>query len=330
MLANADGFPVYVADSASTDGSVAFVRTEFPAVRIIELAQNRGYAGGYNTALAQLRAHDGEFEYYVLLNSDIEVTPHWIDPVLALFESKPNVVACQPKIRAYDRRDQFEHAGAAGGFVDWLGYVFCRGRVFAQFETDRGQYDDNRPIFWATGACLFVRAGVFHQTTGFDAYFFAHMEEIDWCWRVQRLGYEVWACGQSTVYHVGGGTLPKSNPQKTYLNYRNSLFMLYRNWPADGWLWGKLGVRLLLDGLSSLLFMKAGQWRDVWAIVRAHGAFYARLPTLIEQRQTLQKQQTTPVRLFPRSIVWQYFAKGRKTFAELVSQTGTGDGTIVR
>ena len=317
VLANADGHPVYVADNASTDGSVAFVRTTFPRVRVIELARNEGYAGGYNLALDHIRTHYGGATYYVLLNSDIEVTPGWLSPVLNLMEANPAIVACQPKIRSYAQRELFEHAGAAGGFVDWLGYVFCRGRVFATFEVDRGQYDDNRRVFWATGACLFVRSEVFHQTGGFDASFFAHMEEIDWCWRVQRLGYEVWACGESTVYHVGGGTLHKSNPQKTYLNYRNSLLMLYKNWPADGWLWGKILARLVLDGLSSLLFLKVGQWRDVMAILRAHFAFYGRLPQLHRQRKALRQTQKNDASLFPRSIVWAYFGKGRKTFKEM-------------
>ena len=317
VLANADNHPVYVADSASTDGSVVFVRDTFSSVRIIELPCNEGYAGGYNLALEHIRTQYGGATYYVLLNSDIEVTPGWLAPVLSLLEANPHIAACQPKIRSYAQRELFEHAGAAGGFVDWLGYVFCRGRVFAEFEVDRGQYNDNRRVFWATGACLFVRADVFHQTGGFDALFFAHMEEIDWCWRVQRLGYEVWTCGESTVYHVGGGTLHKSNPHKTYLNYRNSLFMLYKNWPADGWFWGKIGLRLVLDGLSSLLFLKAGQWRDVGAILRAHVAFYGQLPQLHRQRRSLQKQQKNDVDLYPRSIIWQYFVEGKKTFGEI-------------
>ncbi|GAB4027702.1 glycosyltransferase family 2 protein [Spirosoma koreense] len=317
VLANADGHRVYVADSASTDSSVSLLRTNFPEVNVIELAQNEGYAGGYNRALDYIRTHYDPVTYYVLLNSDIEVTPGWLLPVMTLMNANPEIAACQPKIRSYSERELFEHAGAAGGFVDWLGYIFCRGRVFATFETDQGQYDDNRRVFWATGACLFVRTAVFHQTGGFDASFFAHMEEIDWCWRLQRLGHEVWTCGQSTVYHVGGGTLHKSNPFKTYLNYRNSLFMLYKNWPADGWLWPKILLRLLLDGASSLLFMQLGEWRDVWAIVRAHFAFYRHLPVLHRQRAQLQKLQTTDVRLFPRSIVWQYFAKGKKTFREI-------------
>lgn len=318
VLANADGYPVYVADSASTDGSVAFVRNTFPRVRLIELPRNDGYAGGYNLALDHLQTHYGGATYYVLLNSDIEVTPDWLPPVLKLLEANPQIAACQPKIRSYAQRDLFEHAGAAGGFVDWLGYVFCRGRVFAHFEVDSGQYDDNRRVFWATGACLFVRADVFHQTGGFDASFFAHMEEIDWCWRVQRLGYTVWACGKSTVYHVGGGTLHKSNPHKTFLNYRNSLLMLYKNWPADGWFWGKILLRLILDGLSSLLFLKVGQWRDIGAILRAHFAFYGRLPRLHQQRKALQRAQKNDVALYPRSIVWQYFGKGKKTFGEMI------------
>lgn len=320
MVACADGHPIYVADSASADGSVAFVRANFPTIRLVELPHNDGYAGGYNMALDHIRTHYGGATYYVLPNSDIEVTPGWIAPVLSLLTANPQIAACQPKIRSYSERTLFEHAGAAGGFVDWLGYVFCRGRVFATFESDLGQYDDNRPVFWATGACLFVRASVFHETGGFDASFFAHMEEIDWCWRIQRLGYAVWACGQSTVYHVGGGTLHKSNPKKTYLNYRNSLLMLYKNWPDDGWLWGKILLRLLLDGASSLLFLKVGQWPDVLAIIRAHFAFYRRLPSLHRQRRTLLKQQKNQVTLYSGSIVWQYFIENKKTFGEISNE----------
>lgn len=319
VLVHADGHPVYVADSASADSSVSFLRDNFPNVRVIELPRNEGYAGGYNQALDLVRTQFGGAIYYVLLNSDIDVTPGWLTAPLALLEADSKRVACQPKIRSYSEPALFEHAGAAGGFVDWLGYVFCRGRVFATFETDQHQYDDNRQVLWATGACLFVRAEVFHQTGGFDAAFFAHMEEIDWCWRVQRLGYEVWTCGQSTVYHVGGGTLPKSNPHKTFLNYRNSLYMLYKNWPVNGWLWPKIFFRLVLDGLSSLLFMKAGQWPDVWAILRAHFAFYGALPTLRRQRKLLSQQQVNQVSLYPKSIVWEYFAKGKRTFREIMN-----------
>ena len=317
VLQYADNQPVYVADNGSTDDSLTMLRANFPAVRLIELAVNSGYAGGYNTALDAVRKQFGGAEYYCLLNSDVEVTPGWIAPILTLLDNNPQIAACQPKIRDFNRRDYFEHAGAAGGFLDWLGYVFCRGRVFATFERDLGQYDDDRPVFWATGACLFVRAAVFQQTGGFDAAFFAHMEEIDWCWRVQRAGYQVYACGQSVVYHVGGGTLAKANPHKTFLNYRNSLFMLYKNWPADGWLWPRILLRLVLDGLSSLLFLTVGQWRDIVAIVQAHFAFYGHLPVLIRQRRELQQGLNKDVPLASQSVVWAYFKEGKKTFGEL-------------
>lgn len=319
VLQHDDNHPVYVADNGSTDDSMTVLRANFPTVRLIELAVNNGYAGGYNAALDIVRNQFGGAEYYCLLNSDVEATPGWITPILAVLDNNPRVAACQPKIRDYNRRNYFEHAGAAGGYLDWLGYVFCRGRVFATFERDLGQYDDNRAVFWATGACLFVRAVLFHQTGGFDAAFFAHMEEIDWCWRVQRAGYQVWACGQSVVYHVGGGTLPKANSHKTYLNYRNSLFMLYKNWPADGWLWPKIMLRLVLDGLSSILFLKVGQWQDVVAILRAHVAFYGHLPTLIRQRHNLRHVQNQTVPLFGQSVVWAYFKEGKKTFGELLT-----------
>ena len=317
VLAHADGFPVYVADSASTDDSVAIVQRHFPTVRVIELGRNEGYAGGYNLALEQIRTQFGGATYYALINSDIEVTPNWIAPILQLFDANPTIAACQPKIRDYNQRDYFEHAGAAGGCIDYLGYVFCRGRVFATFETDHGQYNDNQRIFWSTGACFIVRASVFHQVGGFDANFFAHMEEIDFCWRIQRLGYEAWACGESMVYHVGGGTLHKSNPHKTFLNYRNSLFMLYKNLPANG-LWAKLLLRLVLDGLSSVLFVKAGQWADVWAIIRAHFAFYGALGRLRQQRKALQPAtQLTKLPVYKSSVVWAYFAKGKRKYSEL-------------
>ena len=317
VLQHADNHPVYVADNGSTDDSLTILRTNFPAVRLIELATNGGYAGGYNVAIDAVRNQFGKAEYYCLLNSDVEVTPGWIAPILTLLDNNTQIAACQPKIRDFNRRDYFEHAGAAGGYLDWLGYVFCRGRVFATFERDLGQYDDDRPVFWATGACLFARAAVFHQTGGFDAAFFAHMEEIDWCWRVQRAGYQVWACGKSAVYHVGGGTLPKVNPHKTYLNYRNSLFMLYKNWPADGWLWPKIVLRLVMDGVSSLLFLAVGQWRDVLAILRAHFTFYGHLPVLIQQRRELQKALNQDVPLARQSVVWAYFKEEKRTFGEL-------------
>ena len=316
VIANADGATIYVADNASTDGSIALLREQFPGVRLIQLPRNEGYAGGYNSALQFIRHQPDSFTYYCLLNSDVAVTPNWIRPVVALLDSRPNIAACQPKLLAYHQPTQFEYAGGAGGYVDWLGFAFCRGRLFDTLETDTAQYSDNRPVFWASGACLFVRASVFHQTGGFDADFFAHMEEIDWCWRVQRQGYEVWTCGDSTVYHVGAGTLAKSNPKKTYLNYRNSLAMLYKNLPANG-LWPLLIFRLVIDGLSAGPLLLRGEWMAIWAIIRAHFAFYGWLGTLRVKRHNLARLATHDVALFPKSIIWQYFAKGVRRFSEL-------------
>lgn len=311
VLANADGFSVYVADNASTDDSVTYLQTQFPQVRLLQLPTNDGYAGGYNNALRHIDA-----EYYCLLNSDVEVTPGWIRPVLDLLDAHPQAAACQPKIRAHAQPTLFEYAGGAGGYLDWLGFAFCRGRLFDTLEPDVGQYDDSRRVFWATGACLFVRAAVFHQTGGFDASFFAHMEEIDWCWRVQRRGYEVWTCGASVVYHVGAGTLAKTNPTKTYLNYRNSLAMLYKNLPQRN-PWGLLLLRLVVDGLSAGPLLLRGEFRAIWAIIRAHFAFYGRLGTLRQQRRLVAAAATTAVPLFPNSIIWAYFAQGKRRFSEL-------------
>ena len=214
--------PLYVVDSASEDGSAEWIENHYPTVKILRLPKNYGYAGGYNRALQRIEA-----EYYVLLNSDVEVTPQWLTPLTDLLDKDPTIAACQPKLLAYHDKSQFEYAGAAGGYIDWLGYTYCRGRIFYHNETDRGQYDTTVPIFWASGACLMIRARLFHAMGGFDEDFFAHMEEIDLCWRLHLAGHEVYCCPQSVVYHVGGGTLPPSSPFKTYLNYRNSLAMLY-------------------------------------------------------------------------------------------------------
>ncbi len=316
VLATANGAAVYLADNASTDGSVTFVRASFPAVTVLELPQNTGYAGGYNAALEQLRHGSSPPRYYCLLNSDVAVAPGWLEPVLALLEANPRAAACQPKILAHRQPGYFEYAGGAGGYLDWLGYAFCRGRLFDTLEKDTGQYDDDRRVFWASGACLFVRAAVFHESGGFEAAFFAHMEEIDWCWRVQRQGHEIWTCGGAQVAHVGAGTLAKTNPRKTYLNYRNSLWMLYRNLPP-GSLWPLLLWRLVLDGLSAGPLLLRGNWAAIGAVVRAHGAFWGRLGTLRRQRRALAQTATHPVGLFPKSIVWQYFVRGVRQFSNL-------------
>ena len=221
---SSDDASVVVADNASTDDSVEYLKKNFPSVRIILNEKNEGFTGGYNRALEKVEA-----EFYVLLNSDVEVTQDWLKPLLRLMDANKKIAACQPKILSYHEKDKFEYAGAGGGFIDKNGYPFCRGRIFSELETDHHQFDDERPVFWATGACMFVRASVYHELKGLDENFFAHMEEIDLCWRMQRAGYEVYYCGKSTVYHVGGGTLPKNNPRKTYLNFRNNLITFTKN-----------------------------------------------------------------------------------------------------
>ncbi|NBB18231.1 glycosyltransferase [Runella sp. CRIBMP] len=305
---------IYVADSASTDGSVGWVEQNFPAVKTVILPKNYGYAGGYNRALKNISA-----EYYILLNSDVEVTPHWLTPIVNLLDQNPQIAACQPKLLAHHDKTQFEYAGAAGGYIDWLGYTYCRGRIFYHNETDTGQYDTTVPIFWASGAALAIRSKLFHEMGGFDEDFFAHMEEIDLCWRLHSAGYHVYCCPQSVVYHVGGGTLPPTSPFKTFLNYRNSLAMLYKNLPANR-TWLILFLRLILDGISSIRYLPHGQWRDIWAIVRAHFAFYRWiLGELPQKRRRIQQKiaqtkghQTLPIS--SKSIIWAYFVKGCKTF----------------
>jgi GT2 family glycosyltransferase len=305
VLKYSDNHTIWVADNASTDNSVKFLQDNFPSVNLLLLTTNNGYAGGYNEALAQIEA-----DYYVLLNSDVEVTPGWISPVIALMEADPQIAACQPKIRSYHQRSHFEYAGAAGGYLDQYGYAFCRGRIFDTLEEDFGQYDADSEVFWATGACLFIKSKAFHALKGFDASFFAHMEEIDLCWRLRSHGYRIMYTGKSVVYHVGGGTLPASNPRKTFLNYRNNLAMLYKNLPANT-KWKTIFIRLVLDGISSGKFIMAGKLADVWAIVGAHFSFYAMIPRL----ESSPSPDTDG--LYAGSIIWQYFVKGMKTFKAL-------------
>lgn len=305
VIQYSEGYEIIVADNASTDNSVAFLTHTYPDIRLIQLPYNGGFAEGYNEALKQVEA-----TYYVLLNSDIEVTPDWVAPVIGLMDANPDIAACQPKMRDYHKPTHFEYAGAAGGYIDYLGYPFCRGRIFNTCEADLGQYNDTREIFWATGACMFVRAEVFHQLGGFDARFFAHMEEIDLCWRMKNAGYQIYYSSASTVYHVGGGTLHKSNPRKTFLNYRNGLAMMYKNLPSDQ-LFSTIFMRLVLDGVSSIKFLLSGSFKDIRAILKAHFAFYVMISKL---------ERKSPKHLddiYPKSIVWAYFFKKKKTFGEL-------------
>ena len=264
---------VIIADNASTDDSVSFLKNNFPRIRIIQNRINGGFARGYNDALAQVDA-----KYFVLLNSDIEVTPNWIQPVINLMESDKQIAACQPKLMSFYNREKFEYAGAAGGYIDKYGYPFCRGRLFQTMEGDGGQYDDETEIFWATGACLFVRSDIYKELGGLDEQFFAHMEEIDFCWRVKNHGYKIMYCPDSTVYHVGGGTLPNKSWKKTYLNMRNNNIMLYKNLP-DNRLYKVFIARLVLDGVAAIKFLFDGGFMDLFAVVKAHWDFFFMINT---------------------------------------------------
>jgi GT2 family glycosyltransferase len=306
------GAEVIIADNASSDDSVVFVRERYPQLRIIEMDKNRGFAGGYNEALRQVNS-----DYYVLLNSDVEVSPGWLEPVIELMEKDPAIGACQPKIRMYSDKRSFEYAGAAGGWLDYLGYPFARGRVFDDCEDDNGQYDQAEPIFWASGAAMFVRAHLFHEMRGLDTYFFAHQEEIDLCWRLQLAGYKVYSCPKSVVYHVGGGTLPKGNERKVFLNFRNNLIMMAKNLPAGQWLW-KIPFRFLLDSISAWKSLLAGEGVYFMAILEAHLAFIKWVAVKRKQSVFPQKRRGKLQGWYPGSVVWQYFVVGKKTFSEIV------------
>ena len=306
------GAEVIVADNASTDDSLDFLREYYPALRVIVMDRNYGFAGGYNVALKQV-----ESDYYVLLNSDVEPGPGWVEPILRLMESDPSIGACQPKIRMYADRDSFEYAGAAGGWLDYLGYPFARGRIFDVCETDTGQYDQAVPVFWASGAALFIRSKIWRELGGLEGFFFAHQEEIDLCWRMQLAGYQVYCCPESVVYHVGGGTMPKGNERKVFLNFRNNLIMMAKCLPPGQWLW-KIPFRFLLDSVSAWKSLFAGEAVYFWAILEAHLAFFKWL-VLSRKKSLFPPKKTGKLQgWYTGSIVWQYFVRGRKTFAEIV------------
>jgi len=294
-----------VADNASTDDSVIYLKENHPHIRIIRLDENYGYAEGYNKALLQVDA-----DYYVLLNSDVEVTEGWLQPMLGLMQQKPDMAACMPKIRSTADRTNFEHAGAAGGFIDRYGYTFCRGRVFHTVEKDNGQYDSEMEIFWATGACFMLRAKLFHETGGFDGNFFAHMEETDLCWRFKNAGYTIWYTPRSVVYHVGGGMLPPSSPLKTFLNYRNNLLMMYKNLP-DKHRKRILFIRMTLDGISAIHPLIKGDVSVFKAVWKAHKSYRK----LREKYNRKTGVISFPSCVYQRSVVYQYFIRGCKTFA---------------
>lgn len=307
------GSKIIVGDNASTDDSVDFLKTNFPNVRLILQSTNEGFSKGYNSVLRQVEA-----EYYVLLNSDVEVTENWIPPIIELMEQEPSIAACQPKILSYHNKDYFEYAGAAGGFIDILGYPFCRGRIFNTLEKDHGQYDGISRIFWATGACLFIRAEIYHQFKGFDDHFFAHMEEIDLCWRLNKAGFKIMFLSQSKVYHIGGGTLPKDNPHKTYLNFRNSLLMLFKNTPKNRRS-QILTVRLCTDLLAAIHFLVTGNVGASKAVLKAYYTFFFRLKKVKAEisLETDNSFQSRQFGIFNGSIIVEHFLKKKKVFSDL-------------
>ena len=313
VIAHADGARVIVADNASTDDSVELLARDFPTVELLLLERNFGFCEGYNQALKQV-----DSDFFVLLNSDVEVTLGWLRPLRALLEASPRIAAVQPKILAHADPTYFEYAGAGGGYLDRLAYPFCRGRLFDTLERDQGQYDDPRPVAWASGACLLVRRTAWQALGGLEPAFFAHMEEIDFCWRLQNAGYEVWYHGGSAVHHVGGGTLPKTNPRKTYLNFRNGLALLYKN-AAPGELLGPMFQRLVLDGVAGLRFLAGGQARNFLAVLRAHFSFYGKLGYWRQQRLAAKPHLRVAQRagVYNGSLVWAYFARGKRKFNEL-------------
>ncbi len=304
VMAYSEEAQVYVADNASTDDSVAFLEREYPQVKIIRNQDNYGYAKGYNEALKSVSE-----PYWVLLNSDVEVTENWLKSPLELFESDSQIAAIQPKLLDYKNKSFFEYAGAAGGFIDKYGFPFCRGRIFSTLEKDNGQYEQIEDIFWASGACLFIRKSVFEQLGGFDEDFFAHQEEIDLCWRIQNENLKIKYTPDSMVYHVGGATLKEGSPQKTFLNFRNSLFSLLKNHPKKG-LFGGVFIRLCLDGIAGVFFMLQGKPKHVWAIIKSHFAMYANLNKTLAKRKDNQKADY----YYTKSIVFEYFIKGKRAF----------------
>jgi GT2 family glycosyltransferase len=314
VVANSRGVAkVIVADNASTDDSVQFLSSLKNDVELIQLDKNYGFTGGYNRALKQVNA-----EYYILLNSDVEVTPNFIEPVISFLDNNRDVAACQPKVRSYIDKHLLEHAGAAGGYIDWMGYPFCRGRLFTQLEEDNGQYDEICDVFWATGACMFIRSEIFHKENGFDEDFFAHMEEIDLCWRIQSAGYRLCVIPESKVFHVGGGTLPKSSARKTFYNFRNNLMMLHKNLPANK-LWFVLLTRLVLDGVAGLKFLFEGGFSDLIAVMKAHNSFFRKLPRRIKVRREQQKRvvNSKPKGFYSKSVLFDYFIKRKIKFSDL-------------
>ncbi len=313
---NYEGAEIIIADNASTDGSINYLKSDFPNLKTIILDKNYGFAGGYNKALEQISV-----EYYVLLNSDVEVTEDWLQPMMHFLESNKDVVACQPKIKAFHNKNYFEHAGACGGFIDYLGFPFCRGRVLGTAEEDNGQYDEVCDVFWATGACLVIRSDLFWKVGALDETFFAHMEEIDLCWRLNARGYRIVCVPQSTVYHVGGGTLNVESPHKTYLNFRNNLLMLYKNLPQQA-LSEIMKWRLILDYIAAIQLYITGKPKNAAAVIKARKDFKVMQPDFVEKRNEniLYATRTNCDEMIKKSIIVEYYLKNNKKFSKIVAQ----------
>ena len=303
---------VWVVDNASTDDSVDYIQKHHSeSVKLLISPENYGYAGGYNWALKQIEA-----DYYVLLNSDVRVPSNWLKPLVEMALSDKTIAAIQPKILDAKDPEKFEYAGASGGFLDKWGYPFCRGRIFDTLEKDSGQYNDPIEVFWATGACMFVKADAYHTAGMLDADFFAHMEEIDLCWRMQRMGYKVMVQPRSEVFHVGGGTLAEGSERKYFLNFRNNLVLLAKNLHSPLWFFTILW-RMVLDGISAVKFIIDGKPKLFVTILKAHFAFWGNFRRVLKKRKEVKALGDSPVSLYPKSIVWQYFAKGKKGFTDL-------------
>ena len=309
VLEYSNNHKIYVADNASTDNSIAFIKENYPSIGIVENTVNGGYAKGYNDALQHIDA-----DVFCLLNSDVEVTPNWLSPIADHFTKNIDTVIIQPKILDLKKKTHFEYAGAGGGFLDSFGYPFCRGRIFDTLEEDKGQYNDTTPIFWASGACLFIRKPTFTTLGGFDEDYFAHQEEIDLCWRAQNMDLQVMYVGTSTVYHLGGSTLSEMNPKKTFLNFRNSLFSIIKNIPIQKAIFIVL-ARLLLDGIAGIRFLTQLRFSHFFAIIKAHFSFYWNIPKTLKKRDLKVKHKKYHK---IKSIVWSYFVNGSKEFNNLV------------
>lgn len=309
----ADTSGIFIADNGSSDGSLNYIKNQHPGIKVIDLGKNHGFAEGYNRALNQIEA-----DYYVLLNSDIEVSKGWLERVIEYMDKNPEVAACQPKILSYNSRDTFEYAGAAGGFIDKYGYPFCRGRIMNYLEKDKGQYNNIKQVFWASGACLFIRSSAWKESGGFDAEFFAHMEEIDLCWRLNNAGKKIMYIPSSEVFHVGGGTLSYDSPRKIYLNFRNNLYLLYKNLPA-----GKrrkiLFIRMILDGLAAIRFLLILKPGAFYSILKAHRDYYRNRNKLKKAEIPVHKDNSLSYNklIFNKSIVFAYFFRRKKRFSDL-------------